>query len=158
MEHGTKCNMKYASTIFFFIISLNSYSQEYATKKYVDSLYSSFDSVLVRTDTLFTSISKPIDTIYMDRSTITTFGYRVTYKNNSNKMESGYREIVISRNVNGTYFLLSSVFTSGSVFIRQHFIILQKVIANVNRYVLYLVGDSGGVYIWQTEKEIKQQF
>ncbi len=73
MEHGKPCKMKKLLTILLLIMTIKGHSQ-YATKVYVDSLYHTLDSVIVKPTVITTNNQTiTIDTLTIENNSTHTF-------------------------------------------------------------------------------------
>ena len=140
--------MRLATTIFFFILSLNLHSQ-YATKHYVDSLYNSLDSVVVKpTKTTATSNTIILDTLKIPNNSRATFQLLiqtdsdVTIKNVYIKNMAGVYSIIDDYDIKPFSHNRSSSFFSTKI-------LYQITSSIVNRLVVIsAIGRSNTLMTW----------
>lgn len=148
--------MKYIATIFFFIISISVYSQsEYATKEYCDSLYNTFDTVLVKpTKITLSTGNTTLDTLTIPNNSDAVFQMLVLTEN-----DMSIKDIYI-RNLGGIYSIIldkdAIPFTNN----RSSGWLSNKILYQIssqllnNRVIIVATGKSGTTMTWKLSRQI----
>lgn len=145
--------MKYLFTILLFIISTSCHSQ-YATKTYVDSLYNSFDSVIVKPiiSTWGNSFTA-IDTLSSEKNSTKTFQILIqTDGDNTVKF-------IMVRNLNGVYSVITDCDDKSFSFNIQKSFLSSKTLYSIstqvinNRVIIFASNKTNGIINWRVSRQ-----